>query len=137
MMASRPRIWMGPSYSNGISNRASSAHRLPRSAPLKSFVKNRWRASSFCSRIASVMELSLPASSTWSTISQADIVYEPPVRRKVNMSRDAGIRVGLFLDARGETIAPRREAWKIADDAGFDHLWHDDHLLTLAGGRPP
>jgi F420-dependent oxidoreductase-like protein len=48
-----------------------------------------------------------------------------------------GIQVGVFFDARGETVAPRREAWKIADDAGFDHLWHDDHLLTLAGGRAP
>jgi F420-dependent oxidoreductase-like protein len=48
-----------------------------------------------------------------------------------------GIRVGVFFDARGESFAPRREAWKIADDAGFDHLWHDDHLLTLAGGRAP
>jgi F420-dependent oxidoreductase-like protein len=53
------------------------------------------------------------------------------------MSTDRGVRVGVFVDARGETVAPRREAWKIADDAGFDHLWHDDHLLTLAGGRAP
>jgi F420-dependent oxidoreductase-like protein len=48
-----------------------------------------------------------------------------------------GIRVGVFFDARGETVGPRRDAWKVADDAGFDHLWHDDHLLTLAGGRAP
>jgi F420-dependent oxidoreductase-like protein len=53
------------------------------------------------------------------------------------MSTDPGIRVGVFFDAGGSSVAPRREAWKIADDAGFDHLWHDDHLLTVAGGRPP
>jgi F420-dependent oxidoreductase-like protein len=53
------------------------------------------------------------------------------------MSAEPGVRVGVFLNALGDTIAPRREAWRIADDAGFDHLWHDDHLLTVAGGRAP
>jgi F420-dependent oxidoreductase-like protein len=30
----------------------------------------------------------------------------------------------------------RRQVWHLADDAGFDYVWHDDHLLSLAGGRP-
>jgi alkanesulfonate monooxygenase SsuD/methylene tetrahydromethanopterin reductase-like flavin-dependent oxidoreductase (luciferase family) len=47
------------------------------------------------------------------------------------------MRVGVFFNSLGDTIAPRREAWKLADDAGFDHLWHDDHLLTIVGGRSP
>ena len=47
------------------------------------------------------------------------------------------VRVGLFLEAAGTEIGPRREAWQVADDAGFDHLWHDDHLLTLSQGRSP
>lgn len=47
------------------------------------------------------------------------------------------IRMGLFLEATGTEIGPRREAWQVADDAGFDHLWHDDHLLTLTQGRSP
>jgi F420-dependent oxidoreductase-like protein len=47
------------------------------------------------------------------------------------------MRVGLFLESAGDAIAPRREVWHLADDAGFDHVWHDDHLLTLTGGRSP
>jgi len=46
------------------------------------------------------------------------------------------ITVGLFLDAATYAMDLRREVWRAADDAGFDHLWHDDHLLSLAGGRP-
>lgn len=46
------------------------------------------------------------------------------------------IRVGLFLDAATYEMELRRRIWQLADDAGFDHLWHDDHLLSLAGGRP-
>jgi len=53
------------------------------------------------------------------------------------MPTSVPISVGLFLDAVGDAIAARREIWHLADDAGFDHLWHDDHLLSLAGGRPP
>jgi hypothetical protein len=31
------------------------------------------------------------------------------------------IRVGLFLEAAGVAIGPRREAWQVADEAGFDY----------------
>ena len=47
------------------------------------------------------------------------------------MPTSVPISVGLFLDAVGDAIAARREIWHLADDAGFDHLWHDDHLLSL------
>jgi alkanesulfonate monooxygenase SsuD/methylene tetrahydromethanopterin reductase-like flavin-dependent oxidoreductase (luciferase family) len=47
------------------------------------------------------------------------------------MSNDSRMRVGIMFNSRGETIGPRRAAWKLVDDAGFDHLWHDDHLLTI------
>jgi alkanesulfonate monooxygenase SsuD/methylene tetrahydromethanopterin reductase-like flavin-dependent oxidoreductase (luciferase family) len=50
---------------------------------------------------------------------------------------DPRIRVGLFLGARVDAIAKQRQVWQLADDAGFDHLWHDDHLLSQAGGNPP
>ena len=46
------------------------------------------------------------------------------------MPTSVPISVGLFLDAVGDAIAARREIWHLADD-GFDHLWHDDHLLSL------
>jgi F420-dependent oxidoreductase-like protein len=46
------------------------------------------------------------------------------------------ISVGVFLDAATYPMELRRQIWHVADDAGFDHLWHDDHLLSLAGGRP-
>jgi F420-dependent oxidoreductase-like protein len=42
----------------------------------------------------------------------------------------------VFLDAATYAMGLRRRIWRTADDAGFDHLWHDDHLLSLAGGRP-
>ena len=53
------------------------------------------------------------------------------------MSTDSGMRVGVMLDTVGDSIGPRREAWKLVDNAEFDHLWHDDHLLTITRGRPP
>jgi F420-dependent oxidoreductase-like protein len=54
--------------------------------------------------------------------------------RELGMNRP--IRVGLFLDAATSAMGLRRQIWRMADDAGFDHIWHDDHLLSLAGGRP-
>jgi F420-dependent oxidoreductase-like protein len=63
-----------------------------------------------------------------------DPVAEGPVMSNLE---DPRIRVGLFLGARVEEIGTQREIWKVADEAGFDHLWHDDHLLSLAGGNPP
>jgi F420-dependent oxidoreductase-like protein len=50
---------------------------------------------------------------------------------------DPRIRVGLFLGARVDAIGKQRQVWRLADDAGFDHLWHDDHLLSLAGRNLP
>jgi F420-dependent oxidoreductase-like protein len=47
------------------------------------------------------------------------------------------MRVGLFVGAKLNPIETHRAIWRIADEAGFDHVWHDDHLLTVAGGSPP
>jgi F420-dependent oxidoreductase-like protein len=54
----------------------------------------------------------------------------------IDVAVNQPISVGLFLDAATYAMELRRQIWRAADDAGFDHLWHDDHLLSLAGGRP-
>ena len=41
------------------------------------------------------------------------------------------LRIGLKLSQQIHPIAAQREAWRIADDAGFDHLWPFDHLIAL------
>jgi len=41
------------------------------------------------------------------------------------------LRFGLKLSQQVHPIQAQREAWKIADDAGFDHLWPFDHLIAL------
>jgi F420-dependent oxidoreductase-like protein len=41
------------------------------------------------------------------------------------------IRVGLKVSQQVHPIAVQREAWRIADVAGFDHLWLFDHLLPI------
>jgi len=39
--------------------------------------------------------------------------------------------IGLKLSSQGCTIADLRAVWRIADEAGFDHLWGFDHLSPL------
>ncbi len=46
------------------------------------------------------------------------------------------IRVGLNASAM-YPIDQQRRMWQIADDGGFDHLWHDDHVLSAGPGVPP
>ena len=41
------------------------------------------------------------------------------------------VRVGLKLSQQVHPIAVQREAWRMADAAGFDHLWLFDHLLAI------
>ena len=46
------------------------------------------------------------------------------------MSRhDHPARIGLKL-SRGAPISTFRRVWRIADEAGFDHCWAFDHLVT-------
>ena len=57
------------------------------------------------------------------------------------MYRDAGpatvepmtfpVRFGLKMSQQVHPIEVQREAWKIADAAGFDHIWPFDHLIAL------
>jgi F420-dependent oxidoreductase-like protein len=41
------------------------------------------------------------------------------------------IRVGLKLSQQVHPLAAQREAWRLADEAGFDHLWLFDHLVAI------
>lgn len=41
------------------------------------------------------------------------------------------LRVGLKLSPQVFPIEVHRAVWRIADEAGFDHLWGFDHLLAL------
>lgn len=41
------------------------------------------------------------------------------------------IRVGLKLSQQVHSVAEQREAWRMADEAGFDHIWAFDHLLPI------
>lgn len=50
------------------------------------------------------------------------------------MSRnDHPARIGLKL-SRGAPIGTFRRVWRIADEAGFDHCWAFDHLVTTGPG---
>ena len=41
------------------------------------------------------------------------------------------LRIGLKLSQQVHPIAAQREAWRTADEAGFDHIWPFDHLIAL------
>lgn len=41
------------------------------------------------------------------------------------------LRFGLKLSQQIHPIDAQRDAWKIADQAGFDHIWPFDHLIAL------
>jgi F420-dependent oxidoreductase-like protein len=44
------------------------------------------------------------------------------------------LRLGLKNSGQQTTIEALRDVWRIADEAGFDHVWDFDHLATIAGG---
>ncbi|HZP96471.1 MAG TPA: TIGR03560 family F420-dependent LLM class oxidoreductase [Candidatus Limnocylindria bacterium] len=48
----------------------------------------------------------------------------------------AGIRVGLKLSQQVFSLPAQREAWRIVDEAGFDHLWLFDHLVAIHQETP-
>ena len=41
------------------------------------------------------------------------------------------LRFGVKLSQQIHPIAAQREAWRVAEQAGFDHLWPFDHLVAL------
>jgi F420-dependent oxidoreductase-like protein len=45
------------------------------------------------------------------------------------------VRVGLKFAQQLCTVEQQREVWRVADEAGFDHLWDFDHFHPI-GGAP-
>jgi F420-dependent oxidoreductase-like protein len=46
------------------------------------------------------------------------------------------LRFGLKASGQDISIQSLRAVWKIADEAGFDHVWDFDHLAAIGGGGP-
>ncbi len=46
------------------------------------------------------------------------------------------LRFGLKLSGQDTTIEALRAVWRIADEAGFDHVWDFDHLASIGEGGP-
>src|SRR5437879_10468114 len=44
------------------------------------------------------------------------------------------LRLGLKNSGQQTTIEALLEVWRIADEAGFDHVWDFDHLATIGAG---
>jgi F420-dependent oxidoreductase-like protein len=40
------------------------------------------------------------------------------------------------MSGQDVTVAALREMWRIADEAGFDHVWDFDHLASIGAGGP-
>jgi F420-dependent oxidoreductase-like protein len=41
------------------------------------------------------------------------------------------MHIGLFFRPQGYSIDLMRDVWRMADEAGFDHLWACDHLVAI------
>ncbi|TMB87527.1 MAG: TIGR03560 family F420-dependent LLM class oxidoreductase [Chloroflexi bacterium] len=46
------------------------------------------------------------------------------------------LHFGVKLSGQDTTIEALRRVWKLADDAGFDHVWDFDHLASIGAGGP-
>ena len=46
------------------------------------------------------------------------------------------LRFGLKLAGQDTTVDALRAVWRIADEAGFDHVWDFDHLAAIGEGGP-
>ena len=46
------------------------------------------------------------------------------------------LRFGLKASGQDISIESLRTVWRIADEAGFDHLWDFDHLAAIGGTMP-
>ena len=45
------------------------------------------------------------------------------------------VRFGIKMSQQIHSVDAQRDAWRIADEAGFDHIWPFDHLIAL--GQDP
>ena len=46
------------------------------------------------------------------------------------------LRFGLKHSGQDTTIESLRAVWRIAEAAGFDHVWDFDHLASIGAGGP-
>jgi F420-dependent oxidoreductase-like protein len=46
------------------------------------------------------------------------------------------LRFGVKLSGQDTTIEALRTVWRVADEAGFDHVWDFDHLASIGEGGP-
>jgi len=46
------------------------------------------------------------------------------------------LHFGIKLSGQDTTVEDLRAVWRIADDAGFDHVWDFDHLAAIGEGGP-
>jgi alkanesulfonate monooxygenase SsuD/methylene tetrahydromethanopterin reductase-like flavin-dependent oxidoreductase (luciferase family) len=46
------------------------------------------------------------------------------------------LRLGLKNSGQETSISALRDVWRIADQAGFDHVWDFDHLASIGAGGP-
>ena len=46
------------------------------------------------------------------------------------------LRFGLKLSGQDTTIEALRTVWRLADEAGFDHVWDFDHMASIGAGGP-
>jgi F420-dependent oxidoreductase-like protein len=46
------------------------------------------------------------------------------------------LRFGLKLSGQDTTIEALRAVWRLADEAGLDHVWDFDHLASIGDGGP-
>ena len=44
------------------------------------------------------------------------------------------LRIGLKNSGQDTTIQALRDVWRVADEAGFDHVWDFDHLASIGPG---
>src|SRR5438445_9036420 len=44
------------------------------------------------------------------------------------------LRIGLKNSGQDTTIEALYDVWRIADEAGFDHVWDFDHLASIGPG---
>src|SRR5438309_2522192 len=46
------------------------------------------------------------------------------------------LRLGLKNSGQATTIEGLRGVWRVADEAGFDHVWDFDHLASIGADGP-